>query len=52
MFDTPEQIKLQSAKIYAQAVSSQIMPLGNITKMTAQERLVLGEWITDGANIE
>jgi len=52
MFDTPEQIKLQSAKIYAQAVSSQIMPLGNITKMTAQERLLLGEWITNGANIE
>jgi uncharacterized membrane protein len=34
MFDTPQQIQAQAARIQAQAVASQIMPLGNITQMT------------------
>jgi uncharacterized membrane protein len=45
MFDTPEQILQQAARIQAQAVASQIMPLGNITQMTTQERELLGAWI-------
>ncbi|MGN7739499.1 urate hydroxylase PuuD [Pseudomonas sp. 22526] len=49
MFDTPEQIKLQAPRIQAQAVASQIMPLGNITQMTQQERDLIGAWITQGA---
>ena len=49
MFDTPEQIRLQAARIQAQAVASQIMPLGNITQMTQQERELVGAWITQGA---
>ena len=42
MFDTPEQIRQQAAKIHAQTVASQIMPLGNITQMTQEERDLLG----------
>lgn len=49
MFDTPEQIRLQAARIQAQAVASQIMPLGNITQMTQQERELVGAWIAQGA---
>ncbi|BAQ82326.1 MULTISPECIES: urate hydroxylase PuuD [Pseudomonas] len=49
MFDTPEQIRLQAARIQAQAVTSQIMPLGNITQMTQQERELIGAWIAQGA---
>ncbi|AZE50287.1 membrane protein [Pseudomonas chlororaphis] len=49
MFDTPEQIKLQAPRIQAQAVASQIMPLGNITQMTQQERDLIGAWINQGA---
>ena len=45
MFDTPEQIRQQAAKIHAQTVASQIMPLGNITQMTQEERDLLGAWI-------
>jgi uncharacterized membrane protein len=30
-------------------VVSQIMPLGNITQMTQQERELLGQWIDKGA---
>ncbi|MCY1432730.1 hypothetical protein D9M71_487370 [compost metagenome] len=49
MFDTPEQIQQMAPKIQAQAVASQIMPLGNITKMTPEERKLIGEWIAKGA---
>lgn len=45
MFDTAEQIRQQAARIQAQAVASQIMPLGNITQMTTQERELIGTWI-------
>jgi uncharacterized membrane protein len=48
MFDTPAQIQ-QAARIQAQAVASQIMPLGNITQMTQQERDLIGTWINQGA---
>jgi uncharacterized membrane protein len=33
------------------AVDSTAMPLGNVTKMTAAERQVLGRWIDQGAKI-
>jgi uncharacterized membrane protein len=52
MFDTPQQIQQQAAKIHAQAVASQIMPLGNMTKMTQEERDLLGAWIDKGASID
>jgi uncharacterized membrane protein len=49
MFDTAEQIKQLAPRIQAQAVTSQIMPLGNITQMTQQERELIGAWVTTGA---
>jgi uncharacterized membrane protein len=49
MFDTPDQIRQNAARIQAQAVTSQIMPLGNITQMTQQERDLIGAWIVQGA---
>ena len=49
MFDTAQQIKVMAARIQAQAVSSPIMPLGNITQMTQQERDLVGAWINAGA---
>ncbi|MHB0841814.1 urate hydroxylase PuuD [Stutzerimonas nitrititolerans] len=51
MFDTPEQIQQMAAKIHAQSVASQIMPLGNITQMTQEERDLLASWIEQGAQI-
>ncbi|VXC61329.1 conserved membrane hypothetical protein [Pseudomonas sp. 8Z] len=51
MLDTPEQMQTQAAKIQAQAVASQIMPLGNITQMTQDERDLIGRWIAQGAHI-
>ncbi|MEW6463126.1 MAG: urate hydroxylase PuuD [Pseudomonadota bacterium] len=49
MLDTPEQMQAQAAKIHAQSVASQIMPLGNITQMTQDERDLIGNWIAKGA---
>ncbi len=49
--DTPEHIKAQAAKIVQQAVASQQMPIGNVTHMTAQERILLGKWVAAGADI-
>jgi cytochrome c len=48
-FDTPAQIGAQAAKIKAVSVTSQAMPLANMTHMTAQERALLGRWIDAGA---
>jgi uncharacterized membrane protein len=52
MLDTPQQIKAQTAKIQALAIASQVMPLGNITQMTQDERDLIGAWIAQGAQIE
>lgn len=52
MLDTPEQIQTQVAKIHAQSVASQIMPLGNITQMTHAERALIGVWIEHGAQLD
>ncbi|MCO7557019.1 urate hydroxylase PuuD [Metapseudomonas otitidis] len=52
MFDTPQQIQALAPKIQAQAVASQIMPLGNITQMTPEERELIGSWIAQGARTE
>nr|WP_284739205.1 urate hydroxylase PuuD [Pseudomonas sp. CG7] len=49
MFDTPQQIQQEAARIQAQAVTTQIMPLGNLTQMTQQERDLIGAWINQGA---
>ena len=52
MFDSIEQIKRHKDRIYLQSVASYIMPLGNSTGMTQDERDQLGHWIADGANIK
>jgi uncharacterized membrane protein len=44
-FDTREQIEARAQQIKAVAVDSTVMPLGNVTGMTDEERRVLGAWI-------
>jgi uncharacterized membrane protein len=48
-FDTPEQIAAQADAIRRQAVDTHAMPLGNVTRMTDEERELLGAWIEQGA---
>ena len=44
-FDTPEQIDRMAPQIYRLAVRTRVMPLGNRTQMTMEERATLGRWI-------
>jgi cytochrome c len=51
-FDTFAEIKARAAQINAQSVTSQAMPLANITHMTAGERALIGQWIAAGAPLK
>jgi uncharacterized membrane protein len=51
MFDTPEGLAKHADKIYARAVATHGMPLGDETHMTDQERAELGAWIKAGAKV-
>jgi uncharacterized membrane protein len=50
-FDTPEQIQAAAPRIHQQTIATQAMPIGNLTKMTDDERALLGKWLAEGANI-
>lgn len=52
LLDTPEHIRDNAARVDAQAVLTQNMPLGNLTNMTKDERTQIGAWISEGAKIE
>jgi len=49
MFDTPEQIVARAARIRERAVVTRTMPPANKTKITDDERAVIGRWIDQGA---
>jgi uncharacterized membrane protein len=51
MFDTPQQMQAESRRMYQMAVVSKLMPLGNATGMTQDERDLLARWVKSGAPI-
>ena len=51
MLDTPERVKAAAPKIHQQTVATQAMPIGNLTSMTDDERVLLGQWLEAGAPI-
>jgi uncharacterized membrane protein len=48
LFDTPERIVAQAVQIQTQ-VASKAMPLGNLTNMTDEERIVIAGWVAQSA---
>jgi uncharacterized membrane protein len=52
LLDTPAHIALNAQRIYAQAVASHAMPIGNVTHITDAERAKLGAWIAAGASLQ
>ena len=50
--ETPTQIRRWVEAIKKQTVDTKTMPLGNESKMTAEERATLGRWIAQGALVE
>ena len=52
MFDSVEQIAAEATRIYQQTVVVEAMPIGNLTNMTDEERLLLERWYHAGAATE
>ncbi|MCW8334188.1 urate hydroxylase PuuD [Vibrio paucivorans] len=52
ILDTPEEIKANVPRIVAQTVTTKVMPLGNLTQMTDEERTLIGTWVEQGAVIQ
>ncbi|CAA6815810.1 MAG: FIG137887: membrane protein related to purine degradation [uncultured Thiotrichaceae bacterium] len=49
VFDTPRDIVIQATQIHQQTVATKAMPIGNLTKMTDEERAVIAQWYQSGA---
>lgn len=43
-FDTVEEIRSRADRIHAVTVETRVMPLGNLTGMTEEERALVGRW--------
>ena len=52
MLETPEQISRYAVDIKTQVVDTRMMPLGNLTGMTDDERAVISAWFEAGARVE
>lgn len=46
--DTPERIRAQAQQIHQQSVLGRVMPPGNLTAMTEEERALLDRWLRGG----
>ncbi len=46
----PDGIVKNAQRIYQQVIVTRMMPLGNLTQMTDQERAVVAAWVADGAS--
>jgi uncharacterized membrane protein len=44
MFDSEAQIVNEAERIYQQTVVTRVMPIGNLTAMTDEERQVIDAW--------
>jgi uncharacterized membrane protein len=51
MYDTPEQIVSWAARIRERAFVTRTMPPGNRTRITDEERALLGRWVEEGARM-
>ena len=50
LLHTPDQVLKNAQRIYQQVVVTRMMPLGNVTTMTDQERAVIAAWVAAGAS--
>jgi uncharacterized membrane protein len=51
-YDTPDQIVAYAARIRERAVITRTMPPGNKTRITDEERALLGRWVQQGATAQ
>ncbi len=52
MFDSDEQIVGDAFRIHQQTVITRVMPIGNLTQITEDERIIIDQWYQSGAAAE
>ncbi len=52
VLDTDDNVVALKDRILIRAVETKTMPLGNLTGMTDEERVLLGRWIAEGAHTD
>ncbi len=52
LLHTPADLVQNAPRLYQQVIVTRIMPLGNITQITEQERAVLAAWVKAGAKMD
>jgi len=52
ILETPALMHQNAEKLHTQAVVTQVMPLGNVTGITPEERTILDRWYQEGAKAE
>ena len=52
LLHTPADLLANAQRVYQQVVVTRIMPLGNATGMTDEERAVIAAWVRAGAKPE
>jgi uncharacterized membrane protein len=52
LLDSPDHIAANAQRIYAQAIASHAMPIGNVTHITDAERATIAAWIAQGARAQ
>lgn len=49
LLDTPDQLSAHAQLVYQQVVQQKLMPLGNVTNITDDERAIIAKWFEGGA---
>jgi uncharacterized membrane protein len=52
LLHAPADLVQNAQRIYQQTVVTRLMPLGNVTNMSEQERAVIAAWVKAGARME
>nr|WP_218918819.1 hypothetical protein [Lacunisphaera limnophila] len=52
LLHTPADLVQNAPRVYQQVVVTRLMPLGNTTHMTDEERAVIAAWVKAGAKME
>ncbi len=52
IFDNDDQIVEDAFRIHQQTVVTRVMPIGNLTQMTGDERVIIDQWYQSGATAE
>jgi uncharacterized membrane protein len=52
ILDNDRQILAEAGRIYQQTVVTRVMPIGNLTNITEDERILIDRWYSAGASNE